>query len=404
VRRGRTRTIAIRPWVAGSALAALAVLATSVVSAAAYLVYRDDLIGAAISHQVEMQYAYEERIAALRSELDRIASRHVVQSEGIEQQLATLLDRQSVIERRQSALDSLVDKARASGVQIAEDTRLPRPRPAAGADSAEPEESDVRPLGYMPTDPTPNAIAGVLLRGGPSGGPHPGLQTILSHVQSSLDDGQAEQTLALDALHASAEDEVERLSTALAPIGVEVDDAEASNGAPQGGPFVPTAGLHFVERTVMLDRMLDDIRALRRSAEALPLNAPMGPQRVSSRFGYRIDPFLKKRAFHAGIDYVASEGTEVRATAPGVVVTAGWADGYGNMVEIRHAGGVSTRYGHLSAILVSPGTRVAAGSLIGRVGSTGRSTGPHLHYETRRDGEAVDPSIFFAAARALAGS
>jgi murein DD-endopeptidase MepM/ murein hydrolase activator NlpD len=402
VRRGRTRVFAIRPWIAGSVLGVFAMLAASAVSAAAYLIYRDDLIGAAISRQVEMQYAYEERVATLRSELDQMISRHIVQSEGVEQQLATLLGRQAVIERRQSALDALLGKARSSGVAIADaGTRLPRPRPGAEAESVGPEDDPVEPLGYMPLGYAPDAIAEAMLQGGPSGGPHPGLQALLSQVQSLLDDGQAQQSQALDALGASVEGEVERLSTALSPIGVEVEGAEAEAAAPQGGPYFPTAGLHFVERAVILDRRLDDIRSLRRSAAALPLKAPLRTRRISSGFGYRIDPFLKRRAFHSGFDLVAAEGAEVRATAPGIVVIAGWNGGYGKMVEISHAGGVSTRYGHLSAALVSPGTRVAAGTPIGLVGSTGRSTGAHLHYETRRDGVAVDPAIFLAAARAL---
>ena len=91
----------------------------------------------------------------------------------------------------------------------------------------------------------------------------------------------------------------------------------------------------------------------------------------------------------------------MRATAAGVVANAGWSGGYGNMVEVEHADGVSTRYGHLSAFLVSVGDRVAAGEPIGRVGSTGRSTGPHLHYETLRDGKTVDPAVYLAAGKAL---
>jgi murein DD-endopeptidase MepM/ murein hydrolase activator NlpD len=84
-----------------------------------------------------------------------------------------------------------------------------------------------------------------------------------------------------------------------------------------------------------------------------------------------------------------------------LVVFAGWSGGYGYMVEIRHAAGLTTRYGHLSAILVEKGATVSAGTPVGRVGNTGRSTGPHLHYETRRDGEPVNPAIYLAAGRAL---
>lgn len=404
-RRGRTHAFTMRPWVVGSALCALAVLAISVLGGAGYLIFRDDLIGAALSRQVEMQYAYEERIAALRSELDRVTSRHSVQSEGVEQRLATLLDKQALIEGRQSALDALVDKARASGVQaVAAETRLPRPRPDKVVQNPQLDSGSVAPLSYMPTRPAADqAITDTLLHGGASGGPHPALHDVLSYIQSSLDAAQAQQSQALDTLVTSVEDETERLSAALAPIGIEVEDSEVENVEPQGGPYVPAIGMHFVERTAVLNRMLDDIHSLRRSAAALPLRAPVTAQRISSRFGYRMDPFLKRRGFHAGLDMVAPRGTTVRAPAPGVVVTAGREGGYGNLVEIRHVDGISTRYGHLSAMLVTRGDKVSAGTPIGQVGSTGRSTGPHLHYETRRDGEAVNPAVFLAAGRALGG-
>ncbi len=173
---------------------------------------------------------------------------------------------------------------------------------------------------------------------------------------------------------------------------------------PQGGPFIPAEGLHFVERVALLKKSLDGINALRRDALALPVRLPVKARGLSSRFGYRIDPFLNRPAFHAGLDFVADAGATVRATAAGTVVSAGLDGGYGEMVEIAHADGVSTRYAHLSRILVSAGTHVEAGTPIGLVGSTGRSTGPHLHYETRRDGEAMDPALYLAAGRALRGA
>jgi murein DD-endopeptidase MepM/ murein hydrolase activator NlpD len=159
--------------------------------------------------------------------------------------------------------------------------------------------------------------------------------------------------------------------------------------------------MHFVEKTALLSKTLDDITSLRTAASELPVGVPVMATHVSSRFGFRQDPFLHRPAFHVGLDLVAAAGMTVTATAPGTVVSAGWAGGYGQMVEVKHADGVSTRYGHLSSILVHPGMKVGAGTPIGRVGSTGRSTGPHLHYETRRNGNAVDPAIYLAAGRAL---
>ncbi|MFL5003833.1 MAG: M23 family metallopeptidase, partial [Microvirga sp.] len=102
------------------------------------------------------------------------------------------------------------------------------------------------------------------------------------------------------------------------------------------------------------------------------------------------------------LDFKAEQGSLVRATGAGRVVSAEYSGAYGNMVEIEHANGVSSRYGHLSAISVSVGQAVKIGSIVGRVGSTGRSTGPHLHYETRIEGEAVDPQRFLRAAAQIA--
>ena len=104
---------------------------------------------------------------------------------------------------------------------------------------------------------------------------------------------------------------------------------------------------------------------------------------------------------HAGIDFREESGAPVRATANGVVDEAGWAGGYGNMVEIAHGNGLATRYGHMSEILVTNGEKVVIGQIIGRVGTTGRSTGPHLHYETRINGQAVDPMRFLRVGREI---
>jgi len=118
---------------------------------------------------------------------------------------------------------------------------------------------------------------------------------------------------------------------------------------------------------------------------------------MSSPFGIRRDPFLGRPAVHPGIDLRGEVGEPVRATATGRVSVAGRYRGYGNMVEINHGNGLATRYGHLSVITVKIGQFVRIGEVVGKIGSTGRSTGPHLHYETRINGEAVDPQKFLRA-------
>ena len=117
---------------------------------------------------------------------------------------------------------------------------------------------------------------------------------------------------------------------------------------------------------------------------------------MSSGFGMRMDPFLRSPAMHTGLDMRGDTGDPVRVTANGTVTIAGDNGGYGKMVEVDHGNGFATRYAHLSAIDVKVGQAVKIGQIIGKIGSTGRSTGPHLHYETRVDGEAVDPQKYSA--------
>jgi murein DD-endopeptidase MepM/ murein hydrolase activator NlpD len=124
---------------------------------------------------------------------------------------------------------------------------------------------------------------------------------------------------------------------------------------------------------------------------SIPTGLPLAARALTSGFGMRVNPVTGVYAEHAGIDLAAPIGTPIIATGDGVVGRAGWDGGYGLMVSVEHGGGIETRYGHMSRIAVTPGERVRTGEVIGFVGSTGRSTGPHLHYETRIDGHPVDP-------------
>jgi murein DD-endopeptidase MepM/ murein hydrolase activator NlpD len=129
---------------------------------------------------------------------------------------------------------------------------------------------------------------------------------------------------------------------------------------------------------------------------SIPLDRPVDSFRYTSPFGTRIDPFRGNGSFHPGIDLAAPAGTPVHATAEARVARAAYASGYGNLVVLDHGGGIETRYGHLSQIAVKVGQLVHRGDVIGRVGSTGRSTGSHLHYEIRLSSQAIDPLPFMA--------
>ena len=127
---------------------------------------------------------------------------------------------------------------------------------------------------------------------------------------------------------------------------------------------------------------------------SIPSLKPVADASFTSGFGSRTDPFQGRTAMHAGIDLAGPVGTPIYATADGVVGRSEWAGGYGNLVELDHGKGIQTRYGHLSTSLVQAGQRVKRGDLIARMGSTGRSTGSHLHYEVRIDGKPVNPIPF----------
>ena len=183
-------------------------------------------------------------------------------------------------------------------------------------------------------------------------------------------------------------------------------EARAGCRRATGGPFVPLtlrsdAGA-FERQLYRINVARAHVERLTRTLGAVPVRKPiLGEIDLSSGFGVRSDPFLGRPAMHTGLDFRSSIGDPVRATANGTVETAGWNGGYGKMVEIDHGNGFSTRYGHLSEIDVKVGQQVKIGQIVGRVGSTGRSTGPHLHYETRIDGDAVDPQKFLRAGMRL---
>ena len=129
-------------------------------------------------------------------------------------------------------------------------------------------------------------------------------------------------------------------------------------------------------------------------AISVPSSKPVATATYTSGYGVRSDPFRGTAAMHAGVDIPGALGTPIYATADGIISKSGRTGGYGNLVEINHGRGIATRYGHLSKIMVADGTRVKRGQIIGLMGSTGRSTGSHLHYEVRVDGKAVNPIPF----------
>lgn len=212
------------------------------------------------------------------------------------------------------------------------------------------------------------------------------------------------------ALGARTQHSISLVERAVAMTGINVDAlisrARKELRSAAGGPFiavsVPEAGTlpdGVNEIATDVGARVERWEALKRVVQAMPLAAPLDQFLIGSGFGPRTDPFNGRRATHTGLDFNAPLKTPVLGTAPGRVVFAGWHREYGRLVEIDHGFGIRTRYAHLAAISVKKGDKVALRAKIGLLGSSGRSTGPHLHYEILVDGKSVDPFKFLEAAR-----
>ncbi len=262
----------------------------------------------------------------------------------------------------------------------------------------------------------------------------------VAHMKTHPDDlslaMQAEmdaQRLALSEATRSARDNMDALALRLGKLQAHVirldalgqrlttmaklDKGEFNFNRPpaQGGPLTDPAAAKtidvpdFMKSLEDLSAQLDDrgqqlevledmLMTRNLQSEVVPTGRPITKGWLSSYFGMRTDPFTGRQAFHSGIDFAGKMGSRVISVAAGVVTFAGWRSGYGNLVEVNHGKGYVTRYGHNSKILVKVGQTVKKGQVISRMGSTGRSTGPHVHFEVLYNGHAVNPLKYIQAA------
>ena len=189
---------------------------------------------------------------------------------------------------------------------------------------------------------------------------------------------------------------------AVAKLGLDPQSLVRNAAAGRGGPFIPYHGRigragALGKSFATLEGALFRMEVLERTLVAIPSGQPANVLMLSSSFGYRSDPFTGAGAMHAGLDFPGPIGTPIVAAAPGKVVFVGQKSGYGNVVEVDHGQGILTRYAHLSGFTSHVGAQVAAGEQIAKMGSTGRSTGSHLHFEVRLNGVAVNPRRFLEA-------
>lgn len=375
--------------------------------------YRDAMLDARDRRIVELSLAYER----LASDYEKNQENFVVASRDLEERYRRLYD--MAMKQRAPALPAdTADAKGATGVKPTAPAAVARTEPPkTETKPAEAAKTDVARADTPKTDaPKTEDVASIedlegMLRESKARPPVPAVKP--RDIETRILSVRGHQRDLMDELGARTEKSTALLEKALQRTGLDVAAmlsraaearADVGVGGPlkslaDGGQTVAVASLDPVDRDMTnLEGKLGRWGELMALAQRLPLDLPMaGEAEVSSTFGRRTDPFTKQLAFHAGIDFIGPNRAPVMATAPGVVVFAGRKGPYGRAVEIDHGLGVKTRYAHLSAISVQAGDTIAFGRQVGTMGSTGRSTGQHLHYEILLDDEQIDPGKFIEA-------
>ena len=426
------------------AIAALALLSFAwTASVTFYVAFHDDLIGAILARQAEMKAAYEDRLAEARARLDEAASQRLLERNSFKGRVNEVLSRQARLEQSGAIVAALAEtEARnpsvagrlqagtspnppdavsairalgpptAAGPSVDEAARAyaPLPEPSVEPRAVKPHPIDEpgETLSALPSDAplTKASVAGAADSLDPSLDP----SARLALVDRSLDRIESSQTKALAAIDRAAERSATRNAAIVAETGLDPAKLSLPRGeGGVGGPYIPAeidpSAPALDPALARVARDVATAERLRALMSFVPLRMPLsGDPSLTSGFGYRADPFLGRLALHPGVDLAEVYGAEIHAAAAGRVVHAGPAGGYGIMVEIDHGNGLATRYAHMSEALVEEGQAVDKGAVLGRLGSTGRSTGPHLHYEVRVDGEPVDPERYLRAGADLAAA
>jgi len=331
----------------------------------AIALYKSPKIADALSSASVLQLAaYENRIAHLRTELDRLHSRQFAKSGDINLQLQELASQQELLIEQHDYVKSLAEKAKSMGLDV-------KTNKSAALRSTAPTASNVT------------------------------AHTDISQITQNLIEMQAESLTALNSIAFSAETGANLIAKELKRAGLSVKQNEAT-----GGPYVPArTGMDYVDHIEAANAAIGALSRFQNAKSALksaPIHRPLAwKYKYSSRFGNRRDPFTGKSAFHSGLDFRAPGGAKITAVGSGKVSFAGRKGGYGNVVEVTHADGLVSRYAHLSAIRVNKGQTVTPNHTVGLVGSTGRSTGPHLHLEMRKNDKPINPDRFITAGAKL---
>ncbi len=368
----KVRHWTVPSWLLGAMAAGTFLTVLGGAGAIALSLSSDSVVRMMLDREVRTTTVYEKRISGLRQELDKLTTRQHIERGQIAEQLESLLSQQAQLVGRFEKLEPLLGQAASEGLIDPVATGSVRD-PADHHGIIESIGEAFSPLKTKQADSVDHIR-----------------DVVLPSIRESVGLVEGQQVASLAKLSQDAAEKVDRMSDLLRPLGLKTGE---------GGIFVPPpANASFDTQLGRLEEMLGRMDDLRGTAERLPLGDPKPAGTVrTSTFGVRTDPFLGREALHTGIDFAGAQGTPVRATGEGRVVSAGDQGGYGMAVEVDHGGGVTSRYAHLSRIDVSVGQAIQAGARLGLIGSTGRSTGPHLHYEVRINGEAVNPQRYIDA-------
>src|SRR5581483_2291194 len=362
----KIRAFNVRPWFAGMVLLFGSFFGVLYLLATGYLIFRDDLLAASISRQSRMQHAYEDRIASLRADIDRLTSRQLLNQEAFDAKLERLLGKQAALDARQDIIASLSQAARRAGIDpsvpaaplpsaadtsapVATDDAATAPAEDAvdtpdAAESTAPNPTKVDPIttGSIVKAGAAANVAVAMLRTGTDVLPASDATRKIGAVELSLNALAQDQVAYVEAVGDEIAGRTKKIAGILKKLG---QDVPAAPGASDdvGGPFIPLDANAdpetFRTNVELINSEIDRFTQVRRIAAQLPLSPPIGNAVITSGFGARLDPFFGRPAMHPGIDFRAPLGYPVRSTAGGTVIIAGYSGGYGNMVEIDHGNG-----------------------------------------------------------------
>jgi murein DD-endopeptidase MepM/ murein hydrolase activator NlpD len=406
------------------------------------VIFKDRII-AAKDHRFEQTVqTYENRVADLQGSYDEVNTALVTAEDKFKSAADELQAKQNTIItflNRKQQVDATLSKANGGGVGEGSDNgagerpndsvEIVAPPSSLGSGGSSditvsPQPVKPQPRGAKPTRASlldfggaMDRIAGALFGRQQSQeiapetiARHPVLKQLAAQTER-LRRLSATQTVLMARTQTQVEEGVQEIRTVLRHTGINPDQfaGRLQQNEGVGGPEIPLSAVHiegitdmafqdaYLKASAVLEQMTQLLNGMRHVPLTVPVSGPSFER--TSGFGARIDPFTGHYAFHPGVDFAGPSGSIVRSTAPGTVVWAGPRGTYGNMVEINHGYGLHTRYAHLSAVLVQVGARVSEGAPVGKLGSTGRSTGPHVHYEVWYDDVVRNPRNFIEAGR-----